>query len=60
MNGCGMMKALAWLFGKAEQMAELGVVNADDLAQLVVFLASPASSKITGQTISITGGISAI
>ena len=50
----------AKMFAKAEQMAELGVATADDLAELVVFLSSPASSKITGQTISVTGGISAI
>ena len=50
----------AKMFAKAEQMAELGVATADDLANLIVFLASPASAKITGQTISVTGGISAI
>ena len=50
----------AKMFAKAEQMADLGVVTADDLAELVVFLSSPASSLITGQTISVTGGISAI
>lgn len=48
------------LFGKAEDMADLGIVTADDLAQAVVFLASPAAARMTGQTISITGGISAI
>ena len=48
------------LFGKAEKMAALGVVTPDDIAEMVVFLASPASAKTTGQTISITGGISAI
>ncbi len=48
------------LFSKAEKMAALGVVTPDDIAQMVVFLASPASAKTTGQTISITGGISAI
>ncbi|HEY0294529.1 MAG TPA: SDR family oxidoreductase [Bordetella sp.] len=48
------------LFGKAEQMASLGVVDKEDLAGLVVFLASPAAAKITGQAISMTGGISAL
>ncbi len=48
------------LFGKAEKMAALGVVTPDDIAEMVVFLASPASARTTGQTISITGGISAI
>jgi 2-hydroxycyclohexanecarboxyl-CoA dehydrogenase len=50
----------AKMFQKAEQLADLGVATADDLADLVVFLASPESSLITGQTISITGGISTI
>jgi NAD(P)-dependent dehydrogenase (short-subunit alcohol dehydrogenase family) len=48
------------LFGKAEKMAKLGVVSKEELAGLVVFLASPAAAKITGQAISITGGISAL
>jgi 2-hydroxycyclohexanecarboxyl-CoA dehydrogenase len=48
------------LFQKAEDMADLGIVTAADLAEAVVFLASPAAARMTGQTISITGGISAI
>lgn len=48
------------LFGKAEAMAHLGVAEPDDLAHIATFLASPAASRITGQTISVTGGISAI
>ena len=48
------------LFSKAEGMADLGVAEADDLAQLASFLAGPGAAKITGQTISVTGGISAI
>jgi gluconate 5-dehydrogenase/3-oxoacyl-[acyl-carrier protein] reductase len=48
------------LFGKAEAQAHLGVVEPQDVAQLAVFLASPAAARITGQTISVTGGISAI
>ena len=48
------------LFGKAEKMAALGVVTPEDIAEMVVFLASPAAARVTGQTISITGGISAI
>lgn len=47
------------LFAKAEDRAQLGVVEAQDLADLIVFLASPAAARITGQTISVTGGISA-
>ncbi|WP_439574749.1 SDR family NAD(P)-dependent oxidoreductase [Phreatobacter sp.] len=48
------------LFGKAETLASLGVVEAADIAAMVAFLASPAAARVTGQTISITGGISAV
>lgn len=48
------------IFAKAEERARLGVVTKEDLAELVVFLASPAAKKITGQAISMTGGISAL
>ncbi|MGI9406365.1 MAG: SDR family NAD(P)-dependent oxidoreductase [Hyphomicrobiaceae bacterium] len=47
------------LFAKAEKMAQLGVAEPEDLAELTVFLASDAASKITGQAISVNGGISA-
>lgn len=47
------------LFAKAEQMAHLGVAEPEDLANLAVFLASDAAAKITGQAISVNGGISA-
>jgi NAD(P)-dependent dehydrogenase (short-subunit alcohol dehydrogenase family) len=47
------------LFSKAERLAGLGVVDADEVADLVAFLATPASAKVTGQTISVNGGISA-
>ena len=48
------------LFAKAESLAGLGVAVPDDLAAMAAFLASPAAARITGQTISVTGGISAI
>jgi NAD(P)-dependent dehydrogenase (short-subunit alcohol dehydrogenase family) len=47
------------LFEKARQAAGLGVAVAEDLAELVVFLAGPQSARITGQAISVNGGISA-
>jgi 2-hydroxycyclohexanecarboxyl-CoA dehydrogenase len=47
------------LFGKAIKMAQLGVVNAADMAALIVFLSSPQAAKISGQAISCNGGISA-
>lgn len=46
------------IFGKAEKMASLGVVEPEDLAQMATFLASPAAAKISGQAISVNGGIS--
>lgn len=48
------------MFAKAREAAALGVVSKEELAALVVFLASPAAAKITGQAISMTGGISAL
>lgn len=47
------------LFQKAEKRARLGVVSPCDIAPLAVFLASPAAAKMTGQAISVNGGISA-
>lgn len=47
------------LFGKAIPLAHLGVVNAEDMAELIAFLCSPRSGKLTGQAISLNGGISA-
>ncbi|CAN5237040.1 3-oxoacyl-[acyl-carrier-protein] reductase [soil metagenome] len=52
----GFSKAL---FEKAAKLAHLGVAEAEDLAGLIVFLGGPASAKITGQAISVNGGISA-
>jgi 2-hydroxycyclohexanecarboxyl-CoA dehydrogenase len=48
----------AKLFEKAAGTAHLGVAEAEDLAAMAVFLASPAARRITGQAISINGGIS--
>ena len=48
----------AKLFQKAAAMAHLGVPDAADLAAMAVYLASPAAARITGQAISINGGIS--
>lgn len=48
------------LFAKAEGLARLGVVSPEDLAALVVFLSSPLAARLTGQTISVNGGISAV
>lgn len=47
------------LFDKAATLATLGVPDADDQASLIVFLGGPASARLTGQAISVNGGISA-
>ena len=47
------------LFQKAAKLAHLGVARPEDLAALAVFLAGPGGAKITGQAISVNGGISA-
>lgn len=47
------------LFGKVDKMAGLGLTSAEDQAETILFLASPASAKLTGQAISVNGGISA-
>lgn len=49
----------AKLFEKARALADLGPTEPEDLAALAVFLASPAARRITGQAISVNGGISA-
>jgi 2-hydroxycyclohexanecarboxyl-CoA dehydrogenase len=49
----------AKLFTKARALAHLGVAQPDDLAELIVFLAGPGGQRLTGQVISVNGGISA-
>ena len=48
----------AKMFEKAAAMAHLGIAEAEDLAAMIVYLASPLARRITGQAISINGGIS--
>lgn len=49
----------ARLFAAAEKQAHLGVVEPADVAELVTFLAGPGAGRITGQAVSVNGGISA-
>lgn len=46
------------LFEKARTQAHLGPTEPDDLAALIAFLAGPDAARITGQVISVNGGIS--
>jgi NAD(P)-dependent dehydrogenase (short-subunit alcohol dehydrogenase family) len=46
------------LFEKAERKARLGAASAETVAPMAVFLVSPLASHITGQVISVNGGIS--
>ncbi|MGQ0622470.1 MAG: SDR family NAD(P)-dependent oxidoreductase [Panacagrimonas sp.] len=48
----------AKMFEKASAMAHLGVADAADQAATILYLASPAARRMTGQAISINGGIS--
>lgn len=48
------------LFDKAALLADLGVATPEDQAELVVFLGGPAAARLTGQAISVNGGISAL
>lgn len=47
------------LFEKAAEQAHLGVAEPEDLAAMIVFLCGPTAARITGQAISVNGGISA-
>jgi len=49
----------ARMFEKASSLAHLGVAEPEDLADSILFLAGPASRRITGQALSVNGGISA-
>lgn len=49
----------AKLFAQVESMASLGVCVPDDLAAMIEFLVSPDGARVTGQVISVNGGISA-
>lgn len=46
------------VFEKAVRRADLGLATPADVAALIAYLASPAAARITGQVISVNGGIS--
>lgn len=47
------------LFDKAIAAAHLGLATPRDVAEMIVFLAGPRAARVTGQVISVNGGISA-
>jgi NAD(P)-dependent dehydrogenase (short-subunit alcohol dehydrogenase family) len=51
--------AVAGAIEKAAKRAGLGLPAPEDIAPLAAFLVSPLASKITGQIISVNGGLSA-
>lgn len=48
----------AKLFASASAQAHLGVAEPDDIAATIVFLVGPGAARMTGQVISVNGGIS--
>lgn len=48
------------IFDKIVSQAQLGLTEPEDLANAILFLASPMSRRITGQVISVNGGISVV
>ena len=54
----GSQATLVKAFSKAHENVGLRINTAEDLADYILFLASPASDQITGSTMSINGGLS--
>jgi len=46
------------IFQKALDRARLGIPNADDVAEAALFFCAPESDRITGQILSVNGGLS--
>lgn len=54
----GSQEVIVKAFTKAEQRVKFRLNTAEDLAEYIHFLASPASDQISGSTLSINGGLS--
>lgn len=48
------------IFDKISRQAGLGMTEPSDLAHAALFLTSPRSRRITGQVVSVNGGISVV
>lgn len=48
------------IFEKITRQAALGMTEPEDLAEAALFLTSPRSRRITGQVVSVNGGISVV
>lgn len=54
----GSQEVIVKAFTKAEQRVKFRLNTAEDLAQYILFLASPDSDQVSGSTLSINGGLS--
>jgi 3-oxoacyl-[acyl-carrier protein] reductase len=54
----GSNEVIIKAFAKVEQRVKFRINTAEDLAEYVLFLASPESDQISGSTLSINGGLS--
>jgi 2-hydroxycyclohexanecarboxyl-CoA dehydrogenase len=50
---------MARVFAEAARKSALGIPSAQDVAALIVFLGGPGAGRLTGQAISVNGGMSA-
>ena len=54
----GSSEVIIKAFAKVEQRVKFRINTAEDLAEYILFLASPESDQISGSTLSINGGLS--
>jgi 3-oxoacyl-[acyl-carrier protein] reductase len=54
----GSNEVITKAFAKVEQRVKFRINTAEDLAEYILFLASPESDQISGSTLSINGGLS--
>jgi 3-oxoacyl-[acyl-carrier protein] reductase len=54
----GSQEVIVKAFTKAEQRVKFRLNSAEDLAEYILYLASPESDQVSGSTLSINGGLS--